>query len=63
MQRVRQFASAAIASIIFALILGVVIWLFHDAAPDLTLISACKPVIPTASKRSTSPSTSSPSPA
>lgn len=36
MQRVRQPASAAIAGIIFALILGVVIWLFHDAAPDLT---------------------------
>jgi hypothetical protein len=36
MQLVRQPASAAIAGIIFALILGVVIWLFHDAAPDLT---------------------------
>lgn len=36
MQRVRQPASAAIAGIIFALILGAVIWLFHDATPDLT---------------------------
>ena len=36
MQRVRQPASAAIDGIIFALILGAVIWLFHDATPDLT---------------------------
>ena len=36
MQRVRQPASAAIAGIIFAVILGAVIWLFHDASPDLT---------------------------